>query len=157
MELVVKKYNELTLDELYEIIQARISVFVIEQNCPYQDLDNKDKNAYHVILRDNNVIKGYLRVLDKGVTFEEESLGRVITTERGKGYSIIILKEGIKVAKEKYGAKKIRISAQLYAKGVYEKVGFKQVSGEYLEDGIPHIQMLLELWFQRGIKWKHIE
>lgn len=145
MELVVKKYNELTLDELYEIIQARISVFVIEQNCPYQDLDNKDKNAYHVILRDNNVIKGYLRVLDKGVTFEEESLGRVITTERGKGYSIIILKEGIKVAKEKYGAKKIRISAQLYAKGVYEKVGFKQVSGEYLEDGIPHIQMLLEL------------
>lgn len=145
MELVVKKYNELTLDELYEIIQARIAVFVIEQNCPYQDLDNKDKNAYHVILRDNNVIKGYLRVLDKGVTFEEESLGRVITTERGKGYSIIILKEGIKVAKEKYGAKKIRISAQLYAKGVYEKVGFKQVSGEYLEDGIPHIQMLLEL------------
>lgn len=145
MELVVKKYNELTLDELYEIIQARISVFVIEQNCPYQDLDDKDKNAYHVILRDNNVIKGYLRVLDKGVTFEEESLGRVITTERGKGYSIIILKEGIKVAKEKYGAKKIRISAQLYAKGVYEKVGFKQVSGEYLEDGIPHIQMLLEI------------
>ena len=145
MELVVKKYNELTLDELYEIIQARIAVFVIEQNCPYQDLDNKDKNAYHVILRDNNVIKGYLRVLDKGVTFEEESLGRVITTERGKGYSIIILKEGIKVAKEKYGAKKIRISAQLYAKGVYEKVGFKQVSGEYLEDGIPHIQMLLEI------------
>lgn len=145
MELVVKKYNELTLDELYEIIQARISVFVIEQNCPYQDLDDKDKNAYHVILKDNNVIKGYLRVLDKGVTFEEESLGRVITTERGKGYSIIILKEGIKVAKEKYGAKKIRISAQLYAKGVYEKVGFKQVSGEYLEDGIPHIQMLLEI------------
>lgn len=145
MELVVKKYNELTLDELYEIIQARISVFVIEQNCPYQDLDDKDKNAYHVILRDNNVIKGYLRVLDKGVTFEEESLGRVITTERGKGYSIIILKEGIKVAKEKYGAKKIRISAQLYAKGVYEKVGFKQVSGEYLEDGIPHIQMILEI------------
>lgn len=145
MELVVKKYNELTLDELYEIIQARISVFVIEQNCPYQDLDDKDKNAYHVILKDNNVIKGYLRVLDKGVTFEEESLGRVITTERGKGYSIIILKEGIKVAKEKYGAKRIRISAQLYAKGVYEKVGFTQVSGEYLEDGIPHIQMLLEI------------
>lgn len=144
MEIIIKKFNELSLDELYEILKIRVSVFVVEQTCPYQEIDNKDKQAYHIYIKENNQIKAYLRVLDKGVSFPEASIGRVLTTERNKGYSNIIIKEGIKVAKEKYKADKIQIAAQVYAKKLYEKFGFKQISDEFLEDGIPHIIMLLE-------------
>ena len=144
MEIIIKKFNELSLEELYEILKIRVSVFVVEQNCPYQEIDDKDKQAYHIYIRENNQIKAYLRVLDKGVSFPEVSIGRVLTTERNKGYSNILIKEGIKVAKEKYNADKIKIEAQVYAKKMYEKHGFKQVSNEFLEDGIPHIIMLLE-------------
>ena len=144
MEIIIKKFNELSLEELYEILKIRVSVFVVEQNCPYQEIDDKDKQAYHIYIRENNQIKAYLRVLDKGVSFPEVSIGRVLTTERNKGYSNILIKEGIKVAKEKYHVNKIKIEAQVYAKKMYEKHGFKQISDEFLEDGIPHIIMLLE-------------
>lgn len=144
MEIIIKNFNELSLEELYEILKIRVSVFVVEQKCPYQEIDDKDKQAFHIYIKENNQIKAYLRVLDKGVSFQEVSIGRVLTTERNKGYSNILIKEGIKVAKEKYHANKIKIEAQLYAKKVYEKHGFKQVSNEFLEDGIPHIIMLLE-------------
>lgn len=144
MEIIIKKFNELSLEELYEILKIRVSIFVVEQKCPYQEIDDKDKQAFHIYIKENNQIKAYLRVLDKGVSFQEVSIGRVLTTERNKGYSNILIKEGIKVAKEKYHANKIKIEAQVYAKKVYEKHGFKQVSNEFLEDGIPHIIMLLE-------------
>ena len=144
MEIIIKKFNELSLDELYEILKIRVSVFVVEQKCPYQEIDDKDKQSYHIYIKDNNQIKAYLRVLDKGVSFNEASIGRVLTTERNKGYSNILIKEGIKVAKEKYHANKIKIEAQSYTKRIYEKHGFKQISDEFLEDGIPHIIMLLE-------------
>lgn len=144
MELTVKHFNELTNKELYAIIKARVAVFVVEQNCPYQDLDGKDLDAYHVFLSENGVVKAYVRVLQRGVSFEEVSIGRVITTERKKGYGERVMREGIRVAKEKFGADKIRIGAQIQASGFYEKLGFKRIEGsEYLEDGIPHIQMLL--------------
>lgn len=144
MEIIIKKFNELSLEELYEILKIRVSVFVVEQNCPYQEIDDKDKQAYHIYIREDKQIKAYLRVLDKGVSFPEVSIGRVLTTERNKGYSNTLIKEGIKVAKEKYNADKIKIEAQVYAKKIYEKHGFKQISDEFLEDGIPHIIMLLE-------------
>lgn len=146
MELTVKHFNELTTKELYAIIKARVAVFVVEQNCAYQDLDGKDLAAYHVFLSDNGDVKAYVRVLDRGVSFKEVSIGRVITTERKKGYGEIVMKEGIRIAKEKFGADKIRIGAQVQASGFYEKLGFKRVSGsEYLEDGIPHIEMILNI------------
>lgn len=145
MELVVKKFKELTTDELYEILRVRVNVFVVEQKCPYEEIDNKDKSAYHVFLKENGEIVAYLRVIKQGVSFEEASIGRVLTTKRKKGYANIILKEGIKIAKEKFKADKIKIEAQTYAKKLYEKFGFKQISDEFLEDGIPHIKMLLEL------------
>lgn len=145
MELVVKKFKELTIDELYEILRVRVNVFVVEQKCPYEEIDNKDKSAYHVFLKENGEIVAYLRVIKQGVSFEEASIGRVLTTKRKKGYANIILKEGIKIAKEKFKADKIKIEAQIYAKKLYEKFGFKQISDEFLEDGIPHIKMLLEL------------
>lgn len=144
MDLHIKKYNELTLDELYEILKLRVDVFVVEQECPYPEIDDKDKGAYHLFLRDEDGIQAYLRVLDKGVSFKEASIGRVIAIKRHCGLATKILSEGIKVAVEKFNADKIKILAQTYARGLYEKQGFKQSSDEFLEDGIPHIYMMLD-------------
>ena len=145
MEIIIKKFNELTLNELYELLKIRASVFVVEQKCPFQEIDDKDNKAYHIYIKDKDKIKAYLRVLDRGVYFDEVALSRVLTTERNKGYSNIIIKEGIKVAKEKFDADKIKVEAQSYTKELYEKFGFKQMSEEYLLDNIPHIEMLLTL------------
>ena len=144
METVVKKFNELTLDELYEILRIRAEVFVVEQNCAYQDLDDIDQEAYHVYLKENGEIIAYLRVIDKDKRLDEVSIGRVISLKRRCGVGSEIMREGILVAQEKFQAKKIKIGAQLYAKPFYEQAGFKQISGEYLEDGIPHIYMIYE-------------
>jgi ElaA protein len=144
METVIKKFDELTLAELYEILRARAEVFIVEQNCAYQDLDNVDKNAYHVYLKDESGILAYLRVIDKGERLDEVSLGRVITLKRRQGLGAAVMRVGIDVAKEKYGAKRIKIGAQAYAKPFYEQLGFRQISGEYMEDGIPHIYMIYE-------------
>ena len=144
MEIVVKKFNELLLEELYELLRLRAEVFVVEQNCVYQDLDNVDQEAYHVYLQDEGKIVAYLRVVDKGKRLDEVSLGRVISLKRRCGLGSILMRVGIEVAKEKFGAKKIKIGAQAYAKPFYEQVGFQQISGEYDEDGIPHIYMIYE-------------
>ena len=141
MELIVKKYDELTLDELYDIIRARIGIFVVEQNCPYQELDGKDRGSYHVFFRDENGVQAYLRVVDKGVGFDEYSLGRVITVARGCGLGAKLIAAGVQVAKEKFGAKKLLVAAQVQASGFYAKQGFSQCSDEFMEDGIPHIMM----------------
>ena len=144
METVVKHFNELTVNELYEILRARAEVFVVEQNCVYQDVDNVDKEAYHVYLREEGEIVAYLRVVDKDKRLDEVSLGRVITLKRRQGYGSKVMKVGIEVARERFGATKIKIGAQAWAKPFYEQVGFRQISGEYMEDGIPHIYMILE-------------
>lgn len=143
MKVISKHYSELTVDELYGILKARAAVFVVEQNCPYQDLDDRDKDAYHIYLEENGEILAYLRVLKAGVVFDCAAIGRVLTTVRGMGYSTIILNEAIKLAKEVLLSEKIKIEAQTYAKGMYEKLGFVQTSEEFLEDGIPHIEMTL--------------
>lgn len=142
MELKIKHFEELTADELYEILKARQEVFIVEQNCPYVDADGKDKNAYHVFVTENGRVLAALRVLDRGVSFPEVSIGRVITTKRGSGLGREIILSGIRVAKEKYGADRIKISAQVQAEGFYKKQGFSRVSDRvYLEDGIEHIEM----------------
>ena len=145
MELVVKHFDELSTRELFEIFKLRVSVFVVEQNCPYQEVDDADKKAYHVYLKDETGIQAYLRVLPKGITFDEISIGRVIAVKRRCGLGSLILSEGIKVAKERLGAESIAIEAQVYARELYEKAGFVQSSSEFLEDGIPHIKMTLQL------------
>lgn len=142
MELIVKSFEELTAGELYDILRVRVQVFVVEQKCPYEEVDGRDRRAYHVFLRDTTGIKAYLRVLDRGVSFDEVSIGRVLTTERGCGLGHKILAAGIAAAQEKYGAEAIRIEAQTYARRLYESHGFRQVGEEFLEDGIPHIPML---------------
>lgn len=141
METVIKSFSELTTDELFEIYKLRVSVFVVEQQCPYQDIDEADRAAYHVYLRDGSGILAYLRVLPAGVQFDTVGIGRVIAVKRRMGYGSRVLAEGIKVALEKLNADIITVEAQTYARGLYEKAGFTQTSEEFLEDGIPHLRM----------------
>ena len=144
MQTVIKRFDELTNKELYEILRLRAAVFVVEQNCVYQDLDNIDQDAWHVYIEESGEILGYLRVIDKGNRLDEVSIGRVISLKRRMGIGTKLMEAGKRVAKEKYGAKKIKIGAQQWAKPFYESVGFFQISPPYMEDGIPHVYMLYE-------------
>ena len=145
MEIIVKRFDELDINELYEILKLRVNVFVVEQNCPYPELDDKDKSAWHVYIREDGNITAYLRVLDPGVSFDTAAIGRVISTRRRCGLGTKLLREGIRVARERMNANAIKIEAQTYARAFYELQGFRQTSEEFLEDGIPHIEMTLEL------------
>jgi ElaA protein len=145
MSLVLHKkaFRELTLDELYELLRVRGEVFVVEQNCVYQDLDGDDQASIHLWLTSDDKVVALCRVCPAGTHMKEVSIGRVITTERGKGYGKRIMLEGIEAAKEYFNAKVIEIEAQEYAKGFYEQVGFCQSSAPFILDGIPHIKMTL--------------
>ena len=145
MQLLVKHFTELSAAELYAILRARQDVFVVEQNCPFPEIDGKDLDAYHLWFEENGEILAYARVLDRGVSFETPAVGRVISIRRRDGLGSRILSEGIRIAREKYSAEAVMLEAQVYARKLYEKHGFVQVSEEFLEDGIPHIIMRLEL------------
>ena len=144
METFVKTFDELSTSELYEILKLRQDVFIIEQQCVYPDIDQKDSNSLHVFVKDHDEIIAYLRVLEKGISFDEVGIGRVISKYRRKGLGTLVLKAGIQAAKEIYHADEIIIEAQTYAKHFYEIQGFVQCSDEFLEDGIPHIKMTLK-------------
>ena len=139
-----KLFRELTLDELYELLRIRSEVFVVEQDCVYQDLDYDDQPAVHLWLTEGEKIVALCRVCPAGTHMDEVSVGRVITTERGKGYGKRMMLEGIKAAREHFGARRIEIEAQEYARGFYEQVGFRQSSEPFILDGIPHIKMTWE-------------
>ncbi len=142
-ELVLhkKSFHQLTTDELYELLRVRNEVFVVEQNCVYQDLDGDDQKAIHLWLTQAGKTVALARVCPAGTHMTEISIGRVISTERGKGYGKEILHHAIDAATEHFGATLIDIEAQEYAKGFYESVGFKQSSDTFMLDGIPHIKM----------------
>ena len=140
-----KSFQELTVDELYELLRIRSEVFVVEQNCVYQDMDGDDQKSIHLWLTVANKVVALARVCPAGTHMKEVSIGRVITTERGKGYGKQIMLHAIEAAKEHFDAKQIDIEAQEYAKGFYESVGFKQSSETFMLDGIPHIRMTLRL------------
>ena len=145
MELTVKKFSELTVFELFEIYKLRSAVFVVEQKCIYQDIDDADKMAYHVFLKDGDGIQAYLRVLSAEHSGHGHvMIGRVIAAKRGCGLGRRIVAEGIIVAREKFGGEKIIVAAQTYAKGFYERSGFVRSSDEFVEDGIPHVMMTLD-------------
>ena len=143
-KLHIKTFQELTVDELYELLRVRTEVFVVEQDCVYQDMDGDDKEAIHVWITDCEKVVALARVCPAGVHLPTISIGRVITTERGKGYGKQIMLAAIDVAVERFGATSIDIEAQEYAKGFYEGVGFKQTSDTFMLDGIPHIKMTWE-------------
>jgi ElaA protein len=143
----LKHFGELNTLELYEILKERNTVFIIEQNCPYQDCDGNDLDAYHVIGRDeNNTIQSYCRLLKKGVTYEAyASIGRVITCMeyRGKGEGKKLMQFAINEVVRLFPKDNVKISAQSYAIPFYEGLGFKVIGDEYMEDDIPHVGMVL--------------
>ncbi len=140
----LKTFKELALEELYAILQLRNEVFVVEQNCPYLDLDNKDQKSMHLMGWQNGVLVAYTRILPAGVSFKEASIGRVVTspTVRRTGIGNELMNQSFEQLYQLYGNIPIRIGAQLYLKKFYESLGFVQVSEIYLEDDIEHIEML---------------
>jgi ElaA protein len=139
-----KTFKELTNKELYEIIKLRVDIFVVEQNCPYSELDRKDYNAVHHFIKENNEIIAYLRILPKGISYKEVSIGRFIVKKeyRGKGYAKKILKNAINFVEREWKENCIRLSGQKYLENFYNSFGFETVSDVYLEDDIPHVEML---------------
>lgn len=140
-----KHFSELSLEEFHEIIRLRIGVFIIEQNCPYPELDGKDLDAFHVFgTSEKNEIVAVARILKPGVSYEECSIGRVASlgSARMKGCGIQLMQKTLAQIEFLYGKSEIRISAQEYLRNFYEKFGFRKVSESYLEDDIPHIEML---------------
>ncbi|MGG8495897.1 GNAT family N-acetyltransferase [Tenacibaculum sp. TC6] len=140
----VKKFNELATSELYDILQLRSEVFVVEQDCVYQDLDGKDQKALHVIGSKEGKIIAYTRLFDGGQYFDTPSIGRVVVdaNERKYGYGHDLIKASIKAIYDAYENRTITISAQTYLIKFYSSHGFVITGEEYLEDGIPHIRMI---------------
>jgi len=140
----VKRFEEIEALELYKILRLRAEVFVVEQDCVYQDIDNKDQKALHVIGYKNDQIVAYTRLFKGGDYFENASIGRVVVSqkERQFGYGHDLIKASIEAIEKHFKTTEIKISAQTYLKKFYESHGFSQIGEEYLEDGIPHIAMV---------------
>ena len=145
MELFVKKFEELTAKELHKILKTRVAVFVVEQECPYQEVDDTDCDSLHLWLEEGGEIKAYLRVFPKAGSTDTAHIGRVLATERRRGLASKILAEGITAAKDILKADSIYLEAQTYAIHLYEKAGFAPCGEEFLEDGIPHTPMMKKL------------
>ena len=141
---ITKSFSELTTTELDEIYKIRLAIFVVEQNCVYQDIDGKDQKAFHLFAKKEGEIIAYTRLFKPGDYYTEASLGRVLVTKsyRGTGLGHQLIDESIKALEKLCGKVAIKIGAQLYLKDFYEKHNFKQISDTYIEDGIPHIHML---------------
>lgn len=144
MEIKVLKFEEFSLQTLYEALQLRAEVFVVEQNCPYQDVDGKDQKALHVLGYQDSKLVAYTRLFKPGDYFERASIGRVIVKKnyRKYGYGKDIMNASIAVLEKDFQASEIEISAQVYLKKFYNDLGFKEFGEGYLEDDIPHIRML---------------
>ncbi|MCU7614562.1 GNAT family N-acetyltransferase [Chryseobacterium sp. GMJ5] len=139
----IKSFEEITTSELYEIIKARIDVFVVEQNCPYHDLDGYDRQAIHIWAERENNVLAYCRIFNKGIKYPETSIGRVLTTEKGRGKSIgkQLIQYAVETIENRFHTSEIRISAQDYLLRFYSGFGFEDTGKKYLEDNIPHTEM----------------
>lgn len=144
MQIKIKTFEELALHELYELLRLRSQVFVVEQDCVYQDIDGKDEKALHVLGYEDYKIVAYTRIFPPGIYFSEAAIGRVVVREsnRKNKYGHEILKASVKAIEDHLNTKNIKLSAQTYLTKFYESHGFEQVGEGYLEDGIPHIAMI---------------
>lgn len=145
MNLHIKSFEQLSTTDLYEILKLRSAVFVVEQTCPYQDIDGGDYESLHVYYEEEGQLLAYLRLYLQDEETMTARIGRVISAQRGVGLGAKILSAGIEAAKEQLHAQHIFIEAQSYAIGFYEKAGFAVCGEEFLEDGIPHVPMMLDL------------
>lgn len=143
MEWVLKKFGELTLDELYSILELRSKVFIVEQNCIYNDPDGKDQVAWHLIGTEEDQLIAYSRILPPGIAYIDPAIGRVVTSpsKRKSGLGRELMNRSIKHCEDLFGKTSITLSAQAYLKKFYESLGFSAIGDEYLDDGIPHIKM----------------
>ena len=141
---IIKSFKELTAQELYNILKLRSEIFVVEQNCVYLDMDDKDQKALHVMGMKNGNLVAYTRIFKPGDYFEYASIGRVVVSQnqRQHKYGYHIMNASIKAVKDNFNATEIKIGAQCYLKKFYGNLGFKEIGEEYLEDGIPHIHMI---------------
>lgn len=144
LDISIKTFEQLSLEELYFILQLRSEVFVVEQDCIYQDIDAKDQYALHIIGKKDTKIIAYTRVFKGGDYFKEASIGRVVVSlkDRHLNYGQQIMEASIVAIKNNYDTSEIKISAQKYLENFYNNLGFKTIGDPYLEDGIPHIAML---------------
>ena len=144
LKIEVKKFSELTLTELYDILQLRSEVFVVEQDCVYQDIDGKDAEALHILGTKNGKVVAYTRCFRPGYYFDEAAIGRVVVkeSERTFGYGHEIMKASDKAIQENFDTTRIKLSAQQYLINFYESHGYKSIGEGYLEDRIPHIAMV---------------
>ena len=145
MQILIKKWEDLSINEVQSIFGLRSEVFIVEQECPFQDVDGRDPEADHLLLYKNNILCGYTRIFPKNTYFKEASFGRTVVkkTHRGKGYGHVLVKESLKYLKNK-NERPIKISAQSYLKKFYLSHGFVAKGSEYLEDNIPHTAMFFE-------------
>lgn len=144
IEWRIKQFNSLSLQELYDIMNLRQEVFIVEQNAPYIDADYKDQKAWHVMAYSNDKLVAYARIIEAGISYDEPSIGRVVNSPlfRKTGLGRLLMDKSIEVMEQKYQTSKCRISAQTYLVTFYSTYGFKVCSEEYLEDGLPHYQMV---------------
>ncbi|MFS2259867.1 GNAT family N-acetyltransferase [Bacillus safensis] len=136
-------FEQLSKENLYLILMERVNVFVVEQTCPYPEIDHRDQEALHLIAKENGVIVAYCRIFQNRIMYKEASIGRVLVTQAGrkKGYGKLLLIKALEKLSE-LGETSVKIQAQAYLKSFYESFGFKAVSDVYDEDGIPHLDMV---------------
>ncbi len=146
MNWSLKSFNDLSVDELYNILKARVDVFVVEQACAYPEIDNYDQQSSHLFLQDDEKLVAYVRILPKKTKYDEVSIGRVLVVKeyRGNGFAEEIMKKAINYIFTDWGEKTIKIQAQQYLNDFYSSLGFEQITDIYLEDDIPHIDMILK-------------
>lgn len=146
MSWKLKKFDELTNIELYNLLKERTLVFVVEQNCPYFEVDGKDPFSYHLFKEDNGEIVAYLRIVPAGVIYQETSIGRVFVKKeyRGQGIAGKLLQNGLEFIQNELKETKVKIQAQDYLRKFYTSFGFQPISETYLEDNIPHVDMILQ-------------
>ena len=143
MNWTIKRFDELTLDELYALLQLRNEVFIVEQNCVYNDTDGKDQPAWHLMANSDDKLVAYTRILPPGVSYSDPAIGRVVTSssKRRSGLGKELMKRSIEACENFFGKTSISLSAQVYLQSFYESLGFIVAGEEYLDDGIPHIKM----------------
>jgi ElaA protein len=145
-QLHIKTFDQLTTSELYELLRVRSEVFVVEQDCVYQDVDNNDQTAIHIWLTKGDKTVAMCRICPEGTKLASTSIGRVITTERGKGYGMQIMKIAINTVMERIpNADHIEIEAQLTKQKFYERLGFVATSEPFMMEGLMHLEMKLDL------------
>lgn len=145
MNLISKKFNELTTMELYEILKARSAIFGMEQNIHYQDMDNIDYNSLHCFFMEDNLVIAYLRAFYQSDNKDIVRIGRVLTLKHGNGVGKNLMEQSLKIIKEKMNCQKICMNAQKHAIGFYEKFGFQVTSDDFLEEKVVHVVMELDL------------